>query len=191
MRRLALAMAVLALVSVVGGCARPKQEETEKKNQPKAEYKNLKAEEYPIPDKLKETLPGLVNDKIRIWKDISPTVNLVAYFPEYSLEKAIKQASEAFLILQENPAFKHGIDFWIVQVQPEQGAEVLVWGVKPSEVEEFAASKDLKAFFANSEYVLINDQIIEKGDARLKYFGNLKEPEEKGCGKKKAAGHAK
>jgi hypothetical protein len=163
---LLLACAVLFSFS----CARPRQEEKEKKGQPQAEYKDLKADEYPIPEKLKETLPGLVNDKIRVWKEISPTINLVAYFPDYSLEKAVRQASEAFLLLREEPKFRNGIDFWIIQIQPEEGPEVLVWGVRPSEVEQFAQAKKLKDFFRDSEYVLVNDQIIEKGEARLKYL---------------------
>jgi len=170
MKKPALFLILSCAVLFACSCARPRQEEAEKKGQPQAEYKNLKADEYAIPEKLKETLPGLVNDKIRIWKEISPTVNLVAYFPDYSLEKAVKQASEAFLILREDPNFKNGIDFWIIQIQPEEGPQLLVWGVRPSEAEQFAQSKELKAFFRDSEYVLVNDQIIEKGDARLKYL---------------------
>jgi hypothetical protein len=175
MKRLASLITLIAICGLAFACARPKPEEPEKKNAPKAEYKNLKAEEYPLPEALKTALPGLVNDKIRIWKEISPpTVNLVAYQPDYSLERAIKAASEAFLTLLENPAFKNGVDFWIIQVQPEKGAEVMVWGVRPTEAEQFKISKDLTAFFRDSEYVLVNDQVVEKGDARLKYLAPAK-----------------
>lgn len=173
MKRLAL-LALIFLCALATGCARPKPEEGEKKNAPKAEYKELKADEYPIPEPLKAALPGLVNDKVRIWKEISPTVNLVAYFPGYTLELAVKQASEAFLVLLENPAFKDGIDFWIIQVQPEKGTEVLVWGVRPAEAEQYKNSKDLNAFFKDSEYVMVNDQVIEKGDSRLKFLAPAK-----------------
>ena len=169
MKKLAGVIALLVFYGMAAGCARPKQEEPEKKNAPKAEYKNLKAEEYPIPEPVKAALPGLVNDKIRIWKELTPpTVNLVAYFPGYTLDKAVKQAGDAFLALLENPAFKNGVDFWIIQVQPENGSEVLVWGVRPSEAEQFKNSKDINAFFKDSEYVMVNDQVIEKGDGRLK-----------------------
>ena len=175
MKKLAVLIALIFLYGMAFGCARPKQEEPEKKNAPKAEYKNLKAEEYPIPEPLKAALPGLVNDKIRIWKELSPpTVNLVAYSPDYSLDKAIKQASEAFLVLLDNPAFKNGVDFWIIQVQPDRGAEVLVWGVRPSEAEQFKNSKDLNGFFKDSEYVMVNDQVVEKGDSRLKFLAPAK-----------------
>jgi hypothetical protein len=175
MKKLAVLIALSVLYAMAAGCARPKQEEPEKKNAPKAEYKNLKAEEYPIPEPLKAALPGLVNDKIRIWKELSPpTVNLVAYFPNYSLNNAIKQTSDAFLVLLDNPAFKNGVDFWIIQVQPENGTDVLVWGVKPSEAEQFKTSKDLNAFFKDSEYVMVNDQVIEKGDNRLKFLAPAK-----------------
>jgi len=174
MRKLALLVACAALAGFALGCARPKEEGAGKQDQAKAQYQSPKVEEYPVPEPLKQALPGLVNDKIRIYKEISPTVNLVAYFPDYSLDKAVNAASQAFLVLLENPAFKAGVDFWIIQVQPEKGPGVLVWGVKPSEAEAFAKSRDLKAFFADSEYVLINDQIIDKGEPRLKYLATSK-----------------
>lgn len=173
MNRLSVLMALVVLLSF-GACTRPKKA-PEQKGPAAGQAKNITAEEYPIPDKLKEALPGLVNNKIRIWKEISPTVNLISYEPNYSLDNAIRQAAQAFLILAENPAFRNGIDFWIIQVQPEKGSEVMVWGVKPLEVDEYQKSNDLKAFFSNSEFVLINDQIIEKGDQRLKYLPATKE----------------
>ena len=173
MKRLSILMALIVLLGFAN-CARPKKA-PEPKGQTAGPAKNITAEEYQIPDKLKEILPGLVNNKIRIWKEISPTVNLIAYEPNYSLDNAIKQAAQAFIVLTENPAFRNGIDFWIIQVQPEKGSEVMVWGVKPAEVDEYQKSNDLKAFFTNSEFVLINDQIIEKGDQRLKYLPATKE----------------
>jgi len=170
MPKLKYGIALILAAGLAGACARPNAEKPESRNQPKAEYQELKAEEYAVPAKLAETLPGLKNDKLRIWKEISPTINLVAYFPDYTLKNALERSAAAFLILVENPAFKNGIDFWIIQTQPEKGAEVLVWGVKPSEAEQYQKSGDLKTFFRDSEYVLVNDQILPKGDDRLKYL---------------------
>ena len=178
MRRAGGIFALLVFLLGIFSCARPKPEEkTEKK--PKAEYKEIKAEEYPVPEQLKELLPGLLNDKIRIWREIAKTINLVAYMKDYSLEKAIEKSAQVFLLLRQYPEFKKDIEFWIIQLQPEKGSEVLVWGVRPSEVEEYQASGDLRKFFAQSEYVLINDQIIEKGEERLKYFPEKPSPEKK------------
>lgn len=170
MKRLALMILIAMGACLADSCARPMEEKQETTNTPKAEYKKLKAEEYPVPDQLKEALPGLLNDKIRIWREISPTINLVVYSPNYSLDRAIKQAAQAFLILEQNSAITKGNDFWIIQIQPEKGPEVLVWGVRPSEVEQYKKTKDLKDFFANSEYALINDQMIAKGASRLEYL---------------------
>ncbi len=161
---------LLASAGLGFGCARPNPEKPENQNAPKAEYKQAQADEYPVPPKLAEALPGLLNDKVRVWKEISPTINLVAYFPDYSLKKALDQSAAAFLVLLENPEFRNGIEFWIIQVQPQKGSGVLVWGAKPAEVEQYKQSGDLKTFFRDSEYVLVNDQIIPKGDDRLKYL---------------------
>ncbi len=46
--------------------------------------------------------------------------------------------------------------------------------MRPSEVEQYKKSKDLKAFFENSEYALIDDQIIARGADRLKFFDSGK-----------------
>jgi len=170
MKRLRFMIMIGIWVGLAGSCARPMQEEPTEKTTPRAEYKKIKAEEYPVPDQLKEALPGLLNDKIRVWREISPTINLVVYSPNYSLDNAIKQAAQAFLILERNPEITKETDFWIIQIQPEKGPEVLVWGVRPSELELYKKTKDLKAFFENSEYVLINDQVIPKGAGRLEYF---------------------
>lgn len=169
MRKFLSFILLLIIVSISSYCARPKEEKNEKKA-PQMQTKPIKAEEYQIPEELAQALPGLVNDKIRIWREISPTINLVAYFEDYSLKKAIEQAARAFLVLLEKPEFKNQIDFWIIQIQPKEGPNVMVWGVKPEEVEQYKKTRDLKSFFRDSEYVLINDQIIEKGDERLKYF---------------------
>ena len=154
------------------GCARPVEKPSPKKQEEKVQIKQLKPEEYPVPEKLKEVLPGLLNDKIRIWREISPTINLVAYIENYSLEKAIKLCAHAFMVLLEKPEFKKDIQFWIIQIQPREreNPEILVWGVRPSEAEEYKQTGDLEKFFVNSEYVLINDMIIEKGNERLKHF---------------------
>ncbi len=165
-----------AWIIVIGGtalafaCARPREEKAEAKTVPKAEYKTVKPDEFPIPAKLAEALPGLVNDKIRIWKEISPSINLVVYAKGYNLKKAMEESARAFLALSGNPEFRNRVDFWIIQIQPEQGPEVLVWGARPSEVDQYQKTLDLKSFFRDSEYVLINDQIISKGDDRLKSF---------------------
>ena len=170
MKRISYLISALILIFIISACARPREEKEEKKGSPKVDTREIKAVEYPVPENLSAALPGLLNDRIRIWKEISPTINLVAYFKDYSLKKAIESAASAFLILLEKPEFRDGIDFWIIQIQPEKGSEVLVWGVKPEEAEQYQKSKDLKSFFKDSEYVLVNDQIIPKGDERVKFL---------------------
>ena len=93
----------LLIAGLAIGCARPVEKPSPKKQEEKVQIKQLKPEEYPVPEKLKEVLPGLLNDKIRIWREISPTINLVAYINDYSLEKAIKLCARAFMVLLENP----------------------------------------------------------------------------------------
>jgi hypothetical protein len=161
-------MMVVAMLGLGLSCARPKAEKPDEAKKPKVESAPVKVDEYAVPAKLSEALPGLINDKIRIYKDISPTVNLVANLKDYKLQDATDRAAQAFLALDDQPEFKNGIDFWIIQVQPEAGKESLVWGAKPAEVAQYKTDQDLKKFFANSEYVMVNDQILPKGEDRQK-----------------------
>jgi len=170
MRKIFSLIILASAPALIFACARPREEKAEQKNAPQAEYRQVKPVEFPIPEKLADALPGLLNDKIRIWKDISPSINLVVNSQDYNLKKAIEQAGQGFVALLDDPEFRNGVEFWIIQIQPAQGSEVLVWGVRPLEAEQFQKSKDLKGFFKDSEYVLINDQIIGKGDDRLKFF---------------------
>jgi len=176
MRKGLYIIALLGCLGLVFNCTRPKSEPDANRISPQAQYKEIKPLEYDIPQELNSALPGLLNDKIRVWKEISPTINLVAEIKDYSLGKAINYSAEAFLVLLAHPEFQEGIEFWIIQVQPSKGGEVLVWGVKPEEVKKYKEDGQLKSFFSESEYVLINDQIIEKGEPRIKHF-NLAQPE--------------
>lgn len=171
-RKAKIFIAFSFIIILMLGCVRAQREKEASKSSESSSqvYKEINPETFPFPDRLKETLPGLQGDKIYVYKEISPTINLVAYFPEYSTEKAILRSAEAFLVLLEQEELKRGIEFWIIQVQPEKGDEVMVWGVKPSEVEAYARSKDITSFLRDSEYLLVNDKIIPKGEERLKYL---------------------
>jgi hypothetical protein len=167
----ALALIIMVLAGLVlSSCARPESEPQEKESGPKREYRDIKPEVFPIPEEIRETLPGLRNDKFYLYRDISPTLNLVAYVPDYSLDAAISMAAKTFVHMKSDPEFKKGIEFWIIQIQPEpgKGAEVMVWGVRPDQADEYARTGDLVSFFRDSEYVLVNDEIIPAGEARLK-----------------------
>ena len=159
------------LLLLASACSRPPQPESEAKAGPKVETKDLKPEVWPVPDEVKQALPGLQNDNLYLYREVSPTLNLVAYFPQYSLAEAIRGVARAFVALTRDPKFKAGIEFWIIQVQPREGKEVLVWGVRPAEAEAYARTQDLARFFTESEYVLVNDKIIPAGPDRAKYLG--------------------
>jgi len=181
----------LAAAFLIMGCTRPAQNKNPAPNTgPKHEYKEIKPEIHPIPEGVKSALPGLLNDNIYIYREIAPTLNLVAYVPEYSLAGAAKMAAQAFVALSEQPEFREGIEFWIIQIQPETGknevpvkpvdgssaesnALVFTWGVKPSEVDEYKKSENLINFLSNSEYLLVNDKIIPKGEERTTMFADL------------------
>ena len=66
-------------------------------------YKDIQAEVYPLPEGVKQALPGLLNDNIYIYREIAPTLNLVAYLPGYNLQKAPTIAAQAFLALADEP----------------------------------------------------------------------------------------
>lgn len=185
-------VAALAVVIILAGCAKPVEEKKPPtETGPKHEYKDIKPAVYEIPEGVKTALPGLQNDKIYIYREIAPTLNLVAYVPNYSLAEAPVMAAKAFESLAAVPEFRQGVDFWIIQLQPEASekpvapkpeeagqakpnAEVFVWGVKPSEVDDYIKSHDLMYFLVNSEYLLINDEIIPKGEARGELFPSLR-----------------
>jgi len=163
-------LSLMMLVLLATTCARPQAPEPGKKPGPKMEYKDLKAEVYPVPEEVKQALPGLQNDNLYVYREISPTLNLVAYLPQYALPDAIRRTAQAFVALTRDPRFAAGIEFWIIQTQPAQGADVLVWGVRPSEVAAYAQQQDLAAFFTQSEYVLVNDKIIPAGPERAAFL---------------------
>jgi hypothetical protein len=168
MRKVWLVLACLLL----SACAQPQGSAPAKEQEPRREYREIKPEIWPIPEDIADALPGLLNDNFYLYREISPTLNLVAYVPEYSLEKAINMAAKAFMLMTGEPRYKEGIEFWIIQVQPlpEKGQDVMVWGVRPEEAEAYARTGDLSAFFRDSEYVLIDDEIIPAGDLRLKHW---------------------
>ncbi len=153
-------------------CFQPQGSPEPKEKEPKREYREIKPEVWPIPGDIRDALPGLLNDKFYLYREISPTLNLVAYVPEYTLEKAINMAAKAFVLMTREPGYKEGIEFWIIQIQPEpeKGRDVMVWGVRPQEAEAYARAGDLSAFFRDSEYVLIDDKIIPAGKDRLKHW---------------------
>jgi len=161
---------LLAMVFLASACSRPPQPQAPSQPGPKIEQKELKPEIWPVPEQVKQALPGLQNDNIYVYREISPTVNLVAYFPEYSLPDAVRRMAEAFVALTRDPKFTTGIEFWIIQVQPKQGSEVIVWGVRPSEALAYAQIPDLPRFFSESEYLLVNDKIIPSGPDRLSFL---------------------
>lgn len=161
---------VLGMMVLIAACSRPPAPEPTGKPGPKIEQKELKPEIWPVPEAVKSALPGLQNDNVYVYREISPTVNLVAYFPRYSLPEAIRRMAEAFVALTQEPQFEAGIEFWIIQVQPAEGSEVIVWGVRPSEAKAYAQDHNLTRFFAESEYVLVNDKIIPAGEERLPFL---------------------
>jgi hypothetical protein len=188
-------MVSAALVSfLVLGCVRPSEDKKpEAAPDSRHVYKELKAESYPVPEDVKKALPGLLNDNIYLYREIAPTLNLVSYEKDYSLAGAAKMAAEAFMALSGNPEFRKEIEFWIIQVQPEPAgdevpagvdeakasetkAEVFVWGVRPEEVDEFKKTEDMRELIRNSEYMLIDDEIIQKGESRLEHFPLLARP---------------
>jgi len=158
------------VVLLTSACARPPAPEAEKKSGPKMEYKDLKPEIYPVPEEVKQALPGLQNDNIYVYREVSPTLNLVAYLPQYSLPEAIQRTARAFVALAKDPRFQAGLEFWIIQTQPRQGPELLVWGARPAEVLAYVRHHDLARFFTESEYVLVNDKIIPAGPDRAQFL---------------------
>ncbi len=160
------------------GCSLPEKEKTDANLGPEQQIKDIKAEIYAVPRSVAKALPGLLNDNIYIYREISPSVNLVAYEDDYSLEKAVNMTARAFLGLLEDPKFNEKIDFWIIQVQPKQGPQVLVWGVRPEQARRYKENNDLIAFFKNCEYVMIDDKIIPKGDQRTAFLKADTQPEE-------------
>jgi len=180
-RGLALALFVSL---VLAGCARPvEQKPPGPASDQKHVYKELKAEEYPVPEGVKKALTGLLNDKIYVYREIAKTVNLVSYEPGYTPESAIQKSAAAFLALAEVPELRKDIEFWIIQVQPpapaagkgnpKEASRVVVWGARPEEADAYKQSGDLRAFLRDSEYLLVDDQIIAKGDDRLRPFPSL------------------
>jgi hypothetical protein len=165
-------MSLVIGLALVAACARPQPPESGPKSGPKVEYKDLKPEVYPVPEEVKQALPGLQNDNIYIYREVSPTINLVANLPQYSLPEAIRRTAQALVALTRDPRFRAGIDFWIIQTQPEpdKGPEVLVWGVRPAEALADAQQGDLTRFFTDSEYVLVNDKIIPAGPERAAFL---------------------
>jgi len=181
------AVGAILLCALGLGCAKKAEEKKPEEQSPaKHEYKEMKPEVYAIPEGVKKALPGLENDNIYIYREAAKTINLVAYVPDYSNAASAEMCAEAFSALAREPELKKDIDFWIIQVQPEpaasevpmkpQAAEkpktdyVFVWGVKPAEVDAYLKSKDILEFLRTSEYLLIDDEIIPKGESRLDYF---------------------
>lgn len=161
---------LLVMILAAFACSRPPAPKAPAKPGPRIEQKELKPEIWPVPEAVKQALPGLLNDNLYVYREISPTVNLVAYFPEYSLPDAVRRMAQAFVAMTQNPKFSVGIDFWIIQVQPQQGSEVIVWGVRPSEALAYAQNHDLPGFLSESEYLLVNDKIIPPGPERLPFL---------------------
>ncbi len=168
-------------------CATPADRQDKKSDEKTRHvHKELKPDIYEIPEGVKKALPGLQNDKIYIYREVAPLFGLVSYEEDYDRTRAVEQAAEAFLALLSGPVLQKEIEFWIVQVQPAEEAakdkregksRVVVWGVRPSEVEEYRKSGDLAGFVRSSEYILVDDEIIDKGDERLEFFPGLeKEP---------------
>jgi len=165
-------------------CATPADRQDKKSDEKTRHvHKELKPEIYEMPQGVKQALPGLQNDKIYIYREVAPLFGLVSYEEDYDRTRAVKQAAEAFLALLADPALQKDMEFWIIQVQPakedakdkSQGkSRVVVWGVRPSEVEEYRKSGDLANFVRSSEYMLVDDEIIDKGDERLELFPGLK-----------------
>ncbi len=179
---------VTVLLLLASSCTRPAEEQEQRKEEKKHVYKDLKPEVYPVPGKIKDALPGLLNDNIYVYREIAKTVNLVAYVPDYSREAAIKMMSEAFLALSGKDELRKDIDFWIIQIQPQppgeeaqqspgnegEESQVVVWGVRPAEVDQYKQSGDLAEFLKTSEYLLVDDEIIAKGEERMESVPGIK-----------------
>ena len=161
---------LLLATATLFACSRPPAPEAQQKPGPKIEYQDLKPETWPVPEEVKAALPGLQNDNLYVYRDVSPTVNLVASLPQYARKDAIERCARAFTALTRDPKLAAGIDFWIIQVQPEEGNEVLVWGVRPAEAQAYAQTGDLNKFFTESEYLLVDDKIIPAGPERAAYL---------------------
>lgn len=184
--------ALAAAAAIAVACARPAEQNKPEEKKGKHEYKDIKPETYPFPAGVKEALPGLLGDSIYVYREIAPTVNLVSYEQDYSREGAVNKMVRALLAMAAVPELRQGIEFWIIQVQPrpekesEAGpSQVVVWGVMPAEVDRYRDSGDLAGFIRNSEYLLVDDQIIPRGDDRLAQFPGLelKPPTENGTEK--------
>jgi hypothetical protein len=185
--KLAAAAAAVALLALLAACARPEPKKpAENASDSRHTYKDIKPEVVAIPDAVAKALPGLQNDNLYLYREIAPTLNLVAYVPDYSRVAAVKMMAEAFTALANdpNPKLRDGIEFWIIQIQPEaktepapkpgeQKSQVVVWGVRPSEADAYKQSKDLANFLAASEYLLVDDEIIPAGNGRMKPFPEL------------------
>ncbi|MFO8057395.1 MAG: hypothetical protein R6V10_08880 [bacterium] len=185
--RLLIAFWLVAALAI--SCAQPADRDKDK-DKKKAEdeqrhvYKDLEPDVHPVPEGVAGSLPGLLNDNIYIYREVAPLLTLVSYEEDYSRVSAVRKAADAFLALLSEPAFQEDIEFWIIQVQPKEEtkeekqegkARVVVWGVRPEEVKQYQESGDLGRFLRTSEYLLVDDEIIEKGDERLSKFPGLKE----------------
>lgn len=176
-----LIVALLAAAFSVS-CAQPAAEKKDDKA-PRHVYKDLQAEVMPVPEGVREALPGLQNDNIYVYREISPVITLISYEKDYGREEAMRMAARAFLALLGKKEHEEGIDFWIIQVQADPGgdkaadgggkARLVVWGVRPEEAKKYAAEKDLAAFIENSEYLLVDDVIIPAGPRRLEQFPKI------------------
>lgn len=194
--RLLIAFWLVAALAI--SCARPADRDKDKKkaeDEQRHVYKELEPDVHPVPEGVAEALPGLLNDNIYIYREVAPLLTLVSYEKDYSRVSAVRKAARAFLALLSEPAFQEDIEFWIIQVQPREEtkqekqkgkARVVVWGVRPEEVKQYRESGDLGRFLRSSEYLLVDDEIIEQGEERLSKFPGLKEkapspgaPEEK------------
>jgi len=184
---------LVALVMAFSGCAQPPdQTDADDTANGRHTYKEIKPDVVPVPEGVIKALPGLLNDNLYLYKEIAPSLNLVAYVPQYSPAGAIEMCAKAFVVLADdpNPQLTDDIDFWIIQIQPAPGSadvpvqpgdpankhdsRLVVWGVRPVEVEAYKKTGDLAKFLTTSEYLLVDDKIIPAGDARINPFPELK-----------------
>lgn len=165
------------IIIFAAGCASPAPEPGPEEKQGKHDYKDLSAETVEFPAGLKEALPGLQGDRIYMYKEVAPTANLLSYEKDYEREKALTMMAKAFTTLTDTPELRENIEFWIIQVQPpaDSGEEsrLVVWGARPGEADAYKKDEDLKKFVRTSEYLMVDDRIIPKGDARLAEFPGL------------------
>jgi len=171
------------------GCASPAPVPEQDADKSRHQFKELKPEVHPLPEGVIKALPGLQNDNLYIYREIAPLISLVAYVPDYSREAALEMAVAAFESLAPKPELREGIEFWVIQVQPDPDQEneqwkkdgkkgappsrVVVWGVRPQEFDQYQESRDLAALVRDSEYLLVDDRIITQGPDRLKLFKGL------------------